>query len=201
MDPREPLVLSTHDLGRRPGAMRRVQRVVPAPADLGVELVGVEEGSDLSLDLRLEAVLEGVLVSGDVRAVAVGECGRCLGSVVQPVTAHVQDLYVYPGHESPEGEDEDVVRRLDGDLIDLEPALRDAIITALPFQPLCRPDCPGLCPVCGARLADVPEPHRHEGFDPRWAALRGLSAAEPRGSGTEGADGPAPRDGGAGAEA
>jgi len=71
------------------------------------------------------------------------------------------------------GDDEEDVRELEGDLIDLEPALRDTVVPALPFQPLCRPDCPGLCSECGARLADDPD-HSHETLDPRWAALGGL---------------------------
>ena len=62
---------------------------------------------------------------------------------------------------------------LEGDLIDLEPVLRDAVVLALPLRPLCRDDCPGLCAECGARLADDPD-HGHETVDPRWAALQGL---------------------------
>ena len=63
---------------------------------------------------------------------------------------------------------------LQDDLVDLEPLLRDAVVLALPFQPLCRDDCPGLCTECGARLADDPD-HAHEAaIDPRWAALAQL---------------------------
>lgn len=176
MDLRSPLVLSTHELGRRAGSMRTVQMTVPAPADLGTTLVGVDAGSDLVLDLRLEAVMEGVLVSGEVRAVVVGECGRCLDLFRQPASVPVQELFVYPGRVAPEDEEEEELPGVEGDLIDLEPTLRDAVVTALPFQPLCRPDCPGLCPECGARLADLPAPHVHETVDARWAALRGLAA-------------------------
>ena len=60
------------------------------------------------------------------------------------------------------------------DLLDLEPLLRDAVVLALPFQPLCEDDCPGLCAECGARLADDPD-HAHEAaIDPRWAGLAAL---------------------------
>src|SRR4029450_11474462 len=78
LNPRSPLVLDTRDLPRRPGSMRTVTRVIPAPASLGVGLLGVPEGPDVSLDLRLESVSEGVLVSGGVTAPVRGECGRCL---------------------------------------------------------------------------------------------------------------------------
>ncbi|UJP39481.1 YceD family protein [Cellulomonas palmilytica] len=176
LDPRSPFVLDTHELGRRPGSTRTVQRTVAAPADLGTDVIGFPEGSDLELDLRLEAVMEGVLVTGSVRGRAVGECVRCLGEVVDDVDVFLTELYAYPerakaaAEEGDEGED---VRELEDDLIDLEPALRDAVVPALPFQPLCRPDCPGLCSECGARLADDPD-HSHETLDPRWSALSGL---------------------------
>jgi uncharacterized protein len=167
LDPRSPYVLDTRELARRPGTMRKLSRVVPAPADLGTEVIGVPEGSDLSLELRLESVMEGVLVSGTVRGTVVGECVRCLGDVEQDVVVEVQELFAYPDREYDEDDD---VRALVGDLIDFEPALRDAVVPALPFQPVCREDCPGLCSECGASLADDPD-HQHEAVDPRWAAL------------------------------
>lgn len=153
-----------------------MQRTVAAPADLGTDVIGVPLGADLELDLRLEAVMEGVLVTGSVRGRAVGECVRCLGEVVDDVDVSLTELYVYPERAAvavEDGDDEEDVRELDGDLVDIEPALRDAVVPALPFQPLCRPDCPGLCPQCGARLADEPD-HGHETLDPRWSALGGL---------------------------
>lgn len=155
--------------------MRQVQRTIAAPADLGTEVIGVPEGADLELDLRLEAVMEGVLVTGVARGRATGECVRCLGDVDGEIEVDLQELYVYPGR-SPEGDDEDELRELQDDLIDLEPALRDAVVLALPFQPVCREDCPGLCSECGARLADDPG-HHHESADPRWAALKGIVPA------------------------
>ena len=81
LDPRAPLVLDTRDLPRRPGAMRVIQRTVHAPSDLGLDLIRVPEGADLTLDLRLESVTEGVLLSGTVSGPVEGECGRCLRPV------------------------------------------------------------------------------------------------------------------------
>jgi len=178
LDPRSPFVLDTHELGRRPGSTRTVQRTVGAPDDLGTDVIGVPAGTDVELDLRLEAVMEGVLVSGTVRTRAVGECVRCLGEVVEDVDVSLTELYVYPERAAvavEDGDDEEDVREFEGDLVDLEPALRDAVVTALPFRPLCRPDCPGLCSQCGARLADDPD-HSHEVLDPRWSALQGLAS-------------------------
>ena len=154
---------------------------VPAPADLGTVVIGIPEGSDLELDLRLEAVMEGVLVTGSVSGQAVGECGRCLDEVTEAVDVTLAELFVYPERAAVAAqdgdEDDEDLRELDGDFLDLEPALRDAVVPMLPFQPVCRPDCPGLCPVCGARLADEPG-HSHETLDPRWAALGGLTGTD-----------------------
>ncbi|MCW2837378.1 MAG: hypothetical protein JWQ15_1492 [Marmoricola sp.] len=180
LDPRAPLVLDTRELGRRPGSQRKKSFSAEAPAELGIEILGVPEGSSIDIDLRLEAVMEGVLVTGTARATLAGECARCLEPIEDTITVDLQELFVYddPHHAARENELDDEVSRLERDLIDLEPLLRDAVVLALPFQPLCRDDCPGLCIDCGARLADDPD-HRHEApVDPRWAAL-GNVAVDP----------------------
>lgn len=179
LDPRAPLVLDTSSLPRQPGALRTVDRVVSAPAGLGLGLIGVPEGSDLHLDLRLESVTEGVLVSGNVTSLAEGECSRCLRPISTELAVTVQELFAYPDSTTDATAEEDEVGRLQGDLIDLEPTVRDAVVLALPSRPLCRPDCPGLCPECGAHWDDLPADHHHEErVDPRWAALRRLDLTE-----------------------
>jgi uncharacterized protein len=173
IDPRDPFVIDTRTLGRRPGSMRKDSYTVPAPADLGVEMVGVPEGTEIELDLRLEAVMEGVLVSGTARSPLSGECARCLDPLTSSIEVEFQELYVYSDTRSGESAEEDE-RRLEGDLIDLEPVVRDAMVLALPLSPLCRDDCPGLCTECGVRLADAEPDHHHDAVDPRWAALQGM---------------------------
>ncbi|WP_218864844.1 YceD family protein [Nocardioides aromaticivorans] len=175
LDPRAPLVLDTRELGRRPGSQREVSRTVPAPADLGIEVLSVPEGAPVELDLRLEAVMEGVLVTGTASAVLEGECARCLEPIHDELEVTFQELFVYDDiRDSAEAEEDDEVSMLQDDLVDLEPLLRDAVVLALPFQPLCQDDCPGLCPECGVRLIDEPD-HAHEApIDPRWAALTKL---------------------------
>lgn len=173
MDPRAPLVLDTRELGRRPGSQREDSRTVPAPADLGIEVLAVPEGSPVELDWRLEAVMDGVLVTGSATVELSGECVRCLVAIEDEKTVDFQELYLYDDDRSSDEED-DEVRRLEGDLLDLEPVLRDAVVLTLPFRPLCREDCPGLCPDCGARLADDPDHAHEETLDPRWAALTAL---------------------------
>ncbi len=173
IDPRDPFVIDTHALGRRPGSMRKDSRDVPAPTDLGIEMVGVPEDAKIELDIRLEAVMEGVLVSGTACAPLSGECARCLDPITSSIEVEFQELFVYSDTRSGEeaGEDE---YRLAGDLIDLQPVVRDAMVLALPLSPLCQEDCPGLCPVCGVRLADAEPDHQHDAVDPRWAALQGM---------------------------
>ena len=171
LDPRGALVFDTRALGRQPGAAREETRTIPAPDSLRVELAGVPAGADVDLSVRLEAVSEGVLATGTATAPVVGECARCLEPLTSSVEASFQELYHYePG---PAEDDEDDLL-LDGDLLDLEPALRDAVVLALPLSPLCTDDCPGLCAQCGARLADAPG-HRHDdAVLPQWEALRQL---------------------------
>ncbi|MGW0131837.1 YceD family protein [Streptomyces sp. NPDC003299] len=187
LDHRNPLVFDTHELGRRPGALQRLTRSVPTPKDFGlVGVVGVPEGAPMELELRLESVMEGVLVTGTARATAKGECVRCLEPLQLDVEADFQEMFSYPDaddrgrvqHAEPGDDAEDDEDRLfleDG-LFDLEPLLRDAVVLALPMQPVCQEDCPGLCPECGVRLADDPD-HHHDAVDIRWAALQGLAGS------------------------
>ena len=183
-----PLVLDTRELGRKPGVMQRVSRTAPAPADLGIGgVVGVPELADVELDLRLEAVMEGVLVSGTARAPLAGECVRCLDAIDGEITVDIQELYAYPDRVRDDADADDEEQVIEDEMIDLEPALRDAVVLALPQAPLCRDDCPGLCSECGARLADDPA-HAHEITDPRWAALAELrTVADQYESGSRGA--------------
>ncbi|MEV7615184.1 YceD family protein [Streptomyces sp. NPDC089799] len=183
LDHRNPLVFDTHELGRRPGALQRLSREIPAPADLGLEgVIAVPEGASVELDLRLESVMEGVLVTGTARATALGECVRCLEAVERELDTDFQEMFSYPDaddrgrHKAEPGddaEDDEGMLFLEDGLFDLEPLLRDAVVLALPLQPVCREGCLGLCPDCGLSLNDDPD-HHHDAVDIRWAALQGL---------------------------
>ncbi len=187
LDHRNPLVFDTHELGRRPGALQRLTRTIDAPKDFGIQgVVGVPEGAPVELELRLESVMEGVLVTGTARAQAEGECVRCLEPLQLDVEAEFQEMFSYPDaddrgrHHSAEpgddAEDDEDRLFLEDGLFDLEAVLRDAVVLALPMQPVCQEDCPGLCAECGARLADDPD-HHHDAVDIRWAALQGLAGS------------------------
>ncbi|WP_425586343.1 YceD family protein [Streptomyces sannanensis] len=184
LDHRNPLVFDTHELGRRPGALQRLSRSVAAPKDFGIQdVIGVPEGAPVELELRLESVMEGVLVTGTARATARGECVRCLEPLEFELDADFQEMFTYPdtddrgrpkaepGDDAEEGED---MLFLEDGLFDLEPVLRDSVVLALPMQPVCREKCLGLCPDCGFRLEDDPD-HHHDAVDIRWAALQGLA--------------------------
>lgn len=173
-DPRSPLVLNTRDLRSRPGSLRAWRRQIPNPDVFGSDVLGVPAGVLLDLDLRLESVSEGVLVTGTITAPVRGECGRCLDPVAQDMSVDVCELYAYRDSTTDVTTEEDEVHRLDGDLLDLLPVVRDSIVLGLPLTALCRADCAGLCPDCGQRLDDLPVGHVHDMIDPRWAALAKL---------------------------
>lgn len=154
LNPHLPLVFDTRGLG--PADVRSVTRNVPAPPSLGVAMVNVPEGGELGLDVRLEGVAEGVLVTATVRAPLVGECARCLDLFTSAADVRFTELFTRDASD-----DDADGYLLVGDLIDLEPALRDALVLELPLAPLCADDCPGLCPECGVRLADAGAGHGH----------------------------------------
>jgi uncharacterized protein len=184
-DPRSPWVLDTRELARRPGTMREHQLTVQLPEDVGTDVISLKAGSPVQIEVRLESVVEGVLVTGSVTGTATGACVRCLDPIDQPVEGRFQELFAYTDraahhHQVVPDSDEDDVYELVGDLVDLEPVTRDAVVPTLPFQPVCREDCPGLCSVCGAHLADDPDHHHDEVIDPRWSALSGLLGDDPQ---------------------
>lgn len=160
------------ELSRRPGTMKSWRRDVPAPEGFGLEVIGVPAGAPISLDLRLESVMEGVLASGTVTAEVTGECSRCLGPVSQDVEVDVTELYAYPDSATDDTTDVDEVSRIVDELIDLEPAVRDAVLLDLPNAPLCSEDCPGVAPTDPEAWVFVPAGQRRETMDPRWAALQ-----------------------------
>ncbi len=164
-----PLVIDTYSLGRRPGNERTIDLTTSVPSHWGYDVFGVPEGSPIDLELRLEAVMDGVLATGSTTVTAVGECVRCLQDVVEHLDLDVQELYLYD--RPTDDEEAEGTQWLEGDLLDLEPVLRDAVVFALPHHPLCDPECPGLCPECGVRLADDPDHTHGAAIDPRWSAL------------------------------
>jgi len=167
-----PLVIDTRGWGSQPGNERTKDLSVLAPANVGHDVYGVPEGSTVELELRFEVIMEGVLVTGTASAHASGECVRCLEEIGADFAVNIQELYLFDDASEEE-------YALEDEMIDLEPVLREAVLLALPRDPWCGPECPGLCPTCGARLADDPEHTHGEAIDPRWASLSQLTHTEP----------------------
>ncbi|WP_458042979.1 YceD family protein [Microbacterium sp. HM-570] len=134
----------------------------------GEGLVHLDQGGTVDVDVRLESVHEGIMASGEAHGEYVGICGRCLIDIAAPLEVEFQELFAYPGQETSDFEVQD-------DHVDLETLVRDAVILSLPFQPVCQPDCPGLDPVTGERLADMDSNSLSSDLDPRWSALRQLA--------------------------
>jgi uncharacterized protein len=163
-----PFSFPVRDIVRKPGEMREHTLTIPAPATWGEGIVSVPEGKELALDVRLESVHEGILVSGMVDTRYEGVCGRCLRDIDQPVEVEFQELFEYPGEETADFEVQD-------NHVDLETLVRDATVLSLPFQPVCQPECPGLDPATGEPLMESTGSAQQEPIDPRWAALRELT--------------------------
>jgi uncharacterized protein len=167
--PKNPYLLNVRDLVRHPGEMRERELDLEAPERLGEGLVAVQEGAALHLDVRLESLHEGVLASGSATATATGECARCLAPVSLPVEVEFAELFGYPAEEPFD-------HVLQGDTLDLEPVVRDAVVLALPFQPECVDGCEDLDLGPDIRLITADE---EKPLDARWAALSGFTAGSP----------------------
>ncbi|HMZ15562.1 MAG TPA: DUF177 domain-containing protein [Mycobacterium sp.] len=171
---RSPLVLDISRLGRRPGTMTTVRETVPSPSRMGLDLIAIQPGAEVDLDLRLESVSEGVLVTGTVHAPTRGECARCLTPISGEIEIELTELFAYPDSATESTTEADEVGHVIDDTVDLEQPIVDAVGLALPFAPVCSEDCPGLCPECGIALASAGPDHRHDLIDPRWAKLAAL---------------------------
>ena len=163
--------------------MQTVRETVSSPARIGLELIAIQPGTDMDLDLCLQSVSEGVLVTGAVRAATSGECSRCLGPMTGEVSIDLTELYAYPDSLTESTTESDEVGHVVDNTVDLEQPIVDAVGLALPFAPACTEDCPGLCPQCGIALATAEPDHRHDVIDPRWAKLANLMPSDGEGSG------------------
>ena len=151
---------------RHPGNARPV--VASAELD-GLSGVAAEitAGSPVAVDLQLERVPEGIVVRGTLSAAWSAACSRCIEPVGGEISVHVDELFEL---NPLEGE----TYKLDEDVIDLEPMVRDALLLELPLAPLCSPDCAGLCVTCGSNRNLTHCECVTTEIDPRWAALRSL---------------------------
>ena len=164
------LTLDVRDLIGRPGSSREVG-LSELVEDLRTELVEVPADRPVALALLLESVTDGLLISGGVTGRVTMSCARCLATFEQDLQVTVHELFA----PEPE-EDEDVYPVREGS-VDLEPMIRDALVLAMPFAPLCREDCLGLCERCGGDR-NRGECTCVEEVDPRWSALAALDLTQ-----------------------
>ena len=164
------LAVDVRELLQQPGAHKHVVLRAALP-DLATPVAAVPAGSPVTVDAEVESVVEGLLATGTVSATAVVTCVRCLRQFDQELEVEVRELFALTA-----GDDEDEGYTVPpGDRLPLDTMARDALVLAFPPFPLCRPDCAGLCPVCGADRNTVDCGHGDaDATDPRWAALAGL---------------------------
>jgi uncharacterized protein len=156
------------------------ERVYPV-AGVTIDLDDLELASPIEGRVRLLRTNRGILASASLRTALALQCSRCLRDVVEPVSIDIQEEYLpsldlATGRPLPTDDEPDVARLTDHHELDLETPVREAIQLAEPIAPLCRPDCPGLCIVCGERLDEGEHDHPTDDIDPRLEALRGFHA-------------------------
>lgn len=179
--------VSVAQVAARAGRSKHVDQDFPAPSGIGDQVVGIREGDPVQVTGSFESMVDGLIFTAHISAPLRAECTRCLKPIERGIGV---DPVVFFPYETPEpeqttgkaeiiaGEEEggDTYPLAEGGAFaDLEALLRDNLAEALPLQPLCRPDCRGLCPQCGIDLNEHPD-HHHVVLDDRWDALKGLKA-------------------------
>lgn len=178
-------LFNAHELPRRAGEFREYEISIDEHSAVGVALLAIPVDDPIHVELRLQAVSEGVLVSAEIHAMAFGECVRCLEPVRYEIDESFAELYNYesdtkhkkrgPQPVEVEVGDEDAELWMAGDIIDLESPIRDAVVLNMPINPLCSQECEGLCPGCGVKWSELPDGHQHAQSDIRWAGLENWS--------------------------
>jgi uncharacterized protein len=167
-------------LAEPPGAARTYPLAgVTIALDDDLRLAGPIEGS-----VTVRRTNRGVLVTARLRTSLAESCSRCLRDIDVPLTLDIDEealpsIDLTTGKVVDTSAEPDVVRLTSHHELELEPIVREAVSLAEPIAPLCRPDCPGLCPTCGLELASGPHDHADEDIDPRLEALKAFRVAAP----------------------
>ena len=165
--PASPLRVGVKDLVNQPGEMRELTLELDTLEQYGSAIAVVPEGSPMTVEVRLEGLHEGILVSAEVHTTARASCVRCLDTFSFEHQVDFQELFAYSG-----GEPDSYT--VDHDALDLESVIRDAVVLELPFQPTCSPQCFGLDPETGEKRTTPASENRSEDIDPRWQELAKL---------------------------
>lgn len=141
------LLVNAAELLRRPGSHRDLV-ASPTAGELGLDDDRFVAEDPVEVALALESLTDGIVVTGHLAVPWHGHCRRCLRELSSSTTSEVDELY------------QTVVTNPDafamvGDQLDLEPMVRELAQLDAPWDPLCRPDCAGLCPICGVDLNEA----------------------------------------------
>ncbi len=164
--PKNPYLVNIRDLHNKPGELRERVLTFPVPEKLGEGLAWVPEGREMEIDLRLEAVHEGILVTAEVNVTADAQSARTLTDFELPIEVDFQELFAYPSEVPSDYE-------IDGDTIDLEQVVRDSVVLALPFQPEFAGEADEVELPEGITMV-LADDEREAPLDERWAALAKL---------------------------
>lgn len=190
-----PWAVSVAQVASRAGQSKPLDAMFPAPSGIGDEIVGVDESADVQVVGSFDSIVDGLILSARISAPVHAECTRCLKPIQRNWDVNVTAFFPYEDKTAVKGgkngakaseEEVDIVAGEDesedtypllegGSWADLEALLRDTLVEELPLQPLCKPDCRGLCSQCGIDLNEQPD-HHHDVTDIRFAALEGLKA-------------------------
>ena len=190
-----PWAVSVAQVASRPGQSKEIDATFPAPSGIGDEIVGVDEGADVSVVGSFDSIVDGLILNARISAPVHAECTRCLKPIDEDWPVDVTVFFPYEsgqdkangkGGKSKQDDEIDIIAGEDesedtypllenGAFADIEAMIRDTLVESLPLQPLCRPDCRGLCSQCGADLNEDPD-HHHDVTDIRFAGLAGLKA-------------------------
>ncbi|MDO5722030.1 MAG: YceD family protein [Actinomycetaceae bacterium] len=180
----EGAVLSILDLPTGPNHIRTYDLELIAPQDLGTAVVQIPAGQRIAVEASVTSLADGVMFSAQVNARGEAECSRCLEPVQVPLNLNLHEMFFTPeaiARIRKESGEEAVadLRVLDSDELPLEEMLRDSLVTAMPYAPVCSEDCQGLCDRCGQPWSQLPADHQHEEIDPRLAKLAALLDPQP----------------------
>jgi uncharacterized protein len=170
----EPLTYNVAGLLGEPVGSTRDYIVSGVTLDLGEDL---RQADPIEGTIHLGRTNRGLLVRGDLRTSLDEECSRCLRSIEVPLELHIEEealpsIDLHTGLPIDTASDPEALRLNDHHELELEPAIREAILLAEPIAPLCEPDCPGLCAICGERLTGGPHEHPEDDIDPRLEVLK-----------------------------
>jgi len=157
-----------------------IHETVGYTRDIPLDLPFIHLPPDLDLEnfsgvVRISRAQQGLVVQVQVQGDTTAQCGRCLVDFGQQLSADFTDLYAF----TPKLADEFGLVLPENGQLDLAPSIREELLLSFPITPVCRPDCKGLCVVCGENRNEVQCGHTQEGFDPRLEILKSLKEEPP----------------------